>query len=491
MASAPSVAEGAARGAAWNVATTLVTRGTGLVGTLLLTRFVSPRDMGEVSAASVCVLTVTIVTNMRLGQFLIAKKAGPDAAYNAMIAHLVTGVIGLALVIFASHQLGLVFDAPMMTKLVPGLALTALIERAAYVPERVLAREFKFRPLSIARSLGELAYTAVSLASAPFVGVMAVVFGNIVRATVVTGLTIRAASWSEYGRPAPLRWKTIKEMFVYSAPYMLGGIADFAAGRWDNLLIARYFGPRQLGWYNLAYNLAELPTGAVGDQVGDVLFPSFAKLEPERREPALSRAMKLMALLVFPLAVGLAAVSPTVVGVFFDARWQPVAPMLSILSVLSIARSVSWPLVSFMQAQHRQRQLMFLSFFKITVLIGGIMIFARFGPLVTCIGVGGTFVLDTLLVFGLVRVYDGVRILPLMAGLVPVILTCIAMAAGVQGIRTALHGAGLHTSWLTLGVEILVGGIVYVAVAFVVARSTAMDFLTQVKKVVQRRRGTA
>lgn len=484
-----SVGEGAARGAAWNVATTLVTRGTGLVGTLLLTRFVSPRDMGEVSAASVCVLTVTTVTNLKFGQYLIAKKAPPSVAYNAMVVHMGVGVVALALVVLVSRQLGVVFDAPMMTKLVPGLALTALIERAAYVPERVLAREFKFRPLSVARSLGELAYTAVSLACAPFFGVMGVVFGNIVRSVVVTAMTIRAASWSEYGKRAPLDWKAIKEMFVYSAPVMVGGIADFAAGRWDNLLIAHYFGPRQLGMYNLAYNLAEMPTGAVGDQVGDVLFPSFAKLEPERREAALGRAMRLMAILVFPLAVGLGAVAPTVVRVFFDARWVEVGPMLSILSVLSVARTASWPLVSFMQAQHRQRALMTLSLFKIAVLIGSIVVFARFGPLVTCVGVGGTFVLDTILVLFLVRIYDNVRIAPLVGGLVPVLVTCAAMAASVVGVRTILARAGMGASWLSLVLEIVLGGLAYVVTAFVVARPTALDFLEQVKKVIRRKRG--
>lgn len=486
-----SVAEGAARGAAWNVATTLVTRGAGLVGTLVLTRFISQRELGEVSAASICVLTATTLTNLRFGQYLIAKKGTPDVAYNAMVAHVAIGFVALALVVLLRNPLGVFFEAPSMAALIPGFALTAFIERIAYIPERTLVRELRFRPLSLARSAGELTYTAVSLATAPFLGALGVVLGNVCRSIVVTTMTIRAARWEDYGVRAPLRWSTIREMMSYSAPLAVGAIADFAAGRWDNLLITRYFGPRQLGMYNLAYNLAETPSGAVGDQLGDVLFPSFAKLEPERREAGLVRATAMMGLLVFPLAVGLGSVSPTIVAVFFDERWREVGPMLAILSVLSVARSMSWPMVSFMATQHRQRAIMGLSLFKVAVLIGGIMVFARFGPLWTCVGVGFTFLLDTLLVLVLLKAFDGVNLVRLLGGVFRVCLACAAMAGGVVATRMGLAKVGFGPSWFSLGIEIVIGAVVYVAAAFVVAREISFDFLSLVKRVIARKRGGA
>ena len=471
------------------MATTLVTRGAGLVGTLVLTRFIAPAEFGEVSAASVCVLTATTFTHLRFGQYLIAKKGSPEAAFNANVVHVLLGVLAVGIVVLFRDRLGAYFDAPRMGRFIPGFALTALIERFSYVPERTLVRALKFRPLSIARSVGEIAYTVVSLSTAPFFGGMGVVLGNIVRSILVLVMTMRAATWAEYGPRAAIRWSTIKEMWNYCAPLVLGGIAEFASGRWDNLLVSKYFGPRQLGMYNLAYNLADTPTGAVGEQVGDVLFPSFSRLEEERRELALFRATRLMALIVFPLAIGLAAVSPTVVRVFFDARWVDVAPMLAILSVLSIARPVAWPLLSFAQAQHRQRGIMVLSLVKVAMLLGSIVLFARWGTLWTCAGVGLTFLLYAFFCIVLVRVTDKVRILPMLAGLVPVLLACVVMAAAVVGARTGLRSVGLPPGWLSLIIEIIAGAVGYIAAAFVIARSTAMDLLDQVKKVVARKPG--
>src|SRR6202035_2399049 len=52
-----SIERRAARGGAWDMAAGVGTRVVGLVGTLVLTRFIAPADYGEVSAAAVCVLS--------------------------------------------------------------------------------------------------------------------------------------------------------------------------------------------------------------------------------------------------------------------------------------------------------------------------------------------------------------------------------------------------------------------------------------------------
>ncbi len=486
-----SVAEGAVRGAAWNVATTVVTRFAGLVGTLLITRFIAPQELGEVAAASVLVATAMMIAQIRYGNYLIAKNGTPEEAFNAYVVHMITGLVAGGVIIAFRQPLATFFGSPNSAKYVPGFALAAFVERFSYIPERLLTRELKFRPLSLARSVGELTYTAVSLGLAPIMGGAAIVLGNLARYSILTVMIIRAATWKDYGRRAPLKWSTIKAMTSYSIPGALAGIAELAASRWDNLLVSRYFGPRQHGMYNLAYNLADTPTGAVGEQIGDVLFPSFAKIEPERREAALRRATALMALVIFPLGVGLGAVAPTVVQTFFDERWLEVAPMLAILSVLSITKTMAAPLVAFMQAQHRTRPLMLISFAKVIILIGAILVFAPYGPLWTCVGVGATFLIDTLLCVVVIRILDGIKMLGLLGAILPVVITSAIMGGGVYGTRLGLRSLGLGAGWLSLGLEVIAGGLVYVAAAFVVARPLAMDLVSQLMGIIKRKRGKA
>jgi hypothetical protein len=62
------------------------------------------------------------------------------------------------------------------------------------------------------------------------------------------------------------------------------------------------------------------------------------------------------------------------------------------------------------------------------------------------------------------------------------------MGAGVYGTRLGLRTIGLGPGWISLLLEVIAGGVVYVAAAFVVARPLAMDLVGQLKNVIQRRR---
>ena len=155
------------------------------------------------------------------------------------------------------------------------------------------------------------------------------------------------------------------------------------------------FGPSVLGMYNLAYNLADIPASQVGEQVADVLLPSFSHLKPEHRPGALVRAASLLALLMTPMAVGLGAVAPTLVHAFFSPAWQGIAPMLTILATLSIARPISWAVGTFLQASRRTGAAMTLEIMKLGGLLLVMSTLGRLSPLWMCGAAGVAFGLHT------------------------------------------------------------------------------------------------
>ncbi|MBW2735155.1 MAG: oligosaccharide flippase family protein, partial [Deltaproteobacteria bacterium] len=159
----------------------------------------------------------------------------------------------------------------------------------------------------------------------------------------------------------------------------------------DRLLISRFFGPAVAGRYNLAYNLADIPAMHVGEHIGDVLLPSFARMDPEDRAAALTRATRLLALVIFPLAVGLGVIAETVTLTVFDNRWASMAPMLLILSSLSVVRPVGWTVSSFQVASQRPRVVMYLEITKVTMLLASLYVASHFGVLWACLGVGVAF----------------------------------------------------------------------------------------------------
>lgn len=484
-----SIAQKAARGAAWSVVTSLLSRGLGLAGTLILMRFVVPADYGEVSAAYVLVISANTFSTVGVGLYLIANpKAGRAVTFHATVLHLLFGFTAIGGVWLLRERFGPMFDAPDLGKFVPGFALAAILERIAYVPERVLIRDLRFREISIMRTAGELTYTGVSLALGVLGwGGMSIVMGTLARALVKMVITLGLAHWREWAEPHKLDMKTLKTLTAYGLTVYAAGLANLASRRWDNLLVSRFFGPSTLGVYNLAYNLADVPAINVGEQVTDVVMASFAHLPPEKRREALVRTTGVLALVMFPLAVGLGAVAGTLTRTLLGESWKGVAPMLTLLAVLGVSRPIAGALTAYLHASNRPRDVSFIEVSGAVVLLALIATIGRASPIATCIAVGIAFTFKMLVAMFVVRRADGTPVWRFLGQLWAPLLACVPMALAVVGVRHGLGSVGLSAGWAMLGVEIVVGAAAFVGAAFVVAPGPAREVVA----IVRRRAGRA
>ena len=75
-----SVAQRAARGAIWTVASSMGGRAVGVLGTMLMTRFLHPDQIGEVNDAAIVAMSCSWITIWGFGQYAVVKGRGDDAA---------------------------------------------------------------------------------------------------------------------------------------------------------------------------------------------------------------------------------------------------------------------------------------------------------------------------------------------------------------------------------------------------------------------------
>jgi lipopolysaccharide exporter len=469
------------RGVLWTISAGVGSRTIGLVGTLIVTRFVSPPDYGEVTVAAVVVMTANQISTIGFGQFLVARPDAPrSVAFHATVFHVVFGVVAAVVVLAFGGRLGRGLDAPEMFRFLPGLVLSGLLDRVSYVPERVLVRDLRYRTVSASRTAGDLAHSVacVSLAALGWGG-MAIVMGNIARSLVRTTYFVAGVKLRDWLAPSRLSVTVTRQLFAFGVPMSLASLCAFASRRWDNLLVSRFFGPGPTGMYNLAYNLADVPAIQVGEQIGDVLLPSFARMESARRPEALVRSMSMLALVVFPLAIGLGAVAPTLVNAVFDARWRPLAPMLVLLSALSVARPVGWTVESYLQARDRPRTILALEAFKVVMLVLLIATLGRMSPLWTCVAVGVAFATHALACLWVVRRTDGVPLARSLGSLWPALGASAPMVASVLAARHLLRGSGVAHPVECLSVEVLAGVAGYVLGAMAIARAASRELVTR------------
>jgi lipopolysaccharide exporter len=510
------LAKKAVRGAFWTILTGNGARVIGLVGTVLITRFLDPEDYGLASLAAIVIMTANTVSNCGLSQYIVSKpKAGRAAAFHASFYFLLLGVVALGVTLLASGPIARFVNAQGIERYLPGLAVAALLERIGTIQDRILVRDMRFFSVGIQRAVGEIAYSVVSVGLAAlcardsaFGGANALVWGSIAR-SVLRFITLSASTpRAEWLEPCKITWQHTKDLFAFGLPMSVATLFAFGSRKWDNVVFSRQFGPTESGIYNYSYQLADIPATQIGENIGDVLVPSFAQMESEeRRKKALLVSMRMLTLIVAPLAVGLAAVAQPVVHAFFDPRWYGIAAMMPVLSALSVVRPIGWIGSSYLQVKDRPRAIMILEGVKtfgllaLMVAIGRITAGMPGSTLWVCGAVGIAFALNSLSYMWVIRSIDGLSLREQIVPLLPPVLACIPMALAVLGVRS-----GLASLWplppvgapgfraregVELAVEVLVGGVVFVPSAFFLAPSASREFVRLLRTAIDKRRKRA
>ncbi len=478
-----SLARKAVRGAVWNITSGIAARLVTVVGTLALTHLLAPHQIGEVTVAVVLVQSANQFSSLGFGPFVVVNPHLPAASvFQVAALHLGFGLVALAGVTALAGPLAGPFEVPNLADYVPGMAAAVLIARVAVVPERVLVREMRFAPGANARALGEVSYAAVAVGLAALDwGGQAIVMGNVARSVVFTAIILRASDSSLWLRPSRLERDLCRRVFRFGTPLWLGSSASFFSGKWDSVLYSSFFGPTLVGFYTLGYSLADIPTQQVGEHIGDVLVPSFTRLDESAQRHALVRAVALLGLTVFPLAVGLGATAETVVAALFDEQWQDLALYVAILSPLSVARPIGAVIQSLLQARQQTRAVMILEVGKLAAVLGSIAALALLGPLWAAAGVGIGFGLHALASMWFIDASIGVPMWRMVRASAGPLAACVPMVGAVFAVR---HGFGLagRAPIAALALEVIAGGAVYCGSALLLCRTAAADFLGLLRK---------
>ena len=486
----------ATRSVAWTILTSAGSRSIGLIGTLVLTRFLAPDVAGDVSAAHVVCISFNQFLTVGVGVYLIANPTAPRAVtFHATVIHLMLGLLAAALSITFRRPLSPIFDAPGLVPYVPGLALSLVLDRVTFIPEKLLVRGMQFRRVGISRGLGEVTLAVVAVGTARLgAGGFCIVYGNIARSTVNMLMQLSAVDRKEWLDVVPLDKQTLKMLMSYGTIYSLASLASQASRRWDNLVVSRYFGTWTMGAYNLAYNVADVPSIQVGEQIADVLLASLANMEHDRRVNALTRASGLLALIMFPLAVGLGAVGPSLSRVFLDPRWQAVGTMLTVLSALAITRPLTGAMVSYLQVQNRIRAITIIECVNVAIMLVCLVTFGRINYLWACGAIGVAFAARLGLTMYVVRATDDVPMLPILNRQWRPLLACVPMVLAVLAVRHGFYRLGYDQlmgvrAAPLLAAEVVAGALAYIAAAYVIAHKASRDLIELGMNLLRRRRG--
>lgn len=462
-------------------------KSSGIVSQLLLAYLLTPEDFGLI-AISVAVAAAG-GTLFRYGLAQVLVERSPDTATLARSSFWLSmgmSTIAAAMLVVAAPGIATLVDEPEVRNLTWILALTIPLQGASVAPRARLQCDLRFG--TIARING----TQLVLRSA-FTVVLAA-FGLGAYSFALAEVFSSAIELVLYGRHHSLEVTLPRDRSEWPSltrdTLLLGfsGLLGAVVAQGDYFVLGLFATAADVGFYYFAFRLSIQGVVIFTGNVGRVLFPTLARLPScsPRQHAAFVRAVRVLAAVGVPIGmVGLVLGSDLVDAVFQD-RWEDAGPLLQILSVAAVIRSVSDANYHLLTAQGRFRVIFVMSAVNAVTFLLAVAIGAgAAGATGAAVAVAAhAAMVGWAFYYIAVRSSGGTSLeLPrVLAG--PTVASGVGAVAGIA-LSTALgFGEG---EWGRIALTVLFIGITYLPLLAVVSSPTMQQLIVVKEKLVARR----
>ena len=425
-----------AKGAVWILLEKLSTQVVSFVVTMILARLLTPDDYGTVALTTIFFTVAGVLVDGGFGNALIQKKDADDLDFNSVFyLNLTLSVLVYVTLFYVAPLIARFYQVAELTSIVRIAAISLIFNAISAIQNAELTKKMFFH-LSFRVSLITCFTSAICGVSLAFMG-----YGvwALVWATLLSGFVGMIARWFIIAwRP---RWvfsyNRLKPLFAYGWKMAVSALFDQVFVNLNGLLIGKFYTKSDLAYVNKGRSLPPLAMNAVDATLGRVSFPALVLLQDDRvrlRE-AMRRMMRCSTFLVFPLMVGIAACSYSLLRLLFGLQWTPAAPYMMLAS-FSFAL---WPFHTInlkgIMALGRSDVFLKLEIMKKALVLIVILSSFRLGVLVWMSN--SAFVLGPVSV--IINAWPNKKLLNYTLGMqlmdvMPTIFVCVAEAAVVCGI---------------------------------------------------------
>jgi len=328
-------------GGVWMGLTNVLSRGLQIVMVLILANLLTPGQFGLMGIALLVISAINRSTRLGLNDALIYNENKNVNAYlnTAWMLNIGRGIILAGIIFILAPFLSKVFGEPRTASILPVMALGPLVYGFRNPGIVYFKKKLKFRRQFIFEVSGAVAQFVIAVGFA--------VVSQTVWALVVGYL---ATSWTrtitsyflhDYSPRPTFDLSLAKELVDYGKWVTGSHALSFIKNEGDDAFIGWFLAAASLGYYQMAYRLANAPATEISHVVSGVAFPAYSKIQddPEALRSGFLRVVSLSTLIAFPAGIGIAVVAPTFTQVFLGSEWLPMVLTMQLFALYGTCRA--------------------------------------------------------------------------------------------------------------------------------------------------------
>ena len=350
-----------------------ISMGAQLVITMVLARLIAPEDFGLVAIVTVFTGLFSLLSDMGVGVAIVQYRDLTEEDYGALFGFSALLALGLtAAFCAASPLIASFYGDSRLIALCCAASPQLLFATLNMVPSGLMLKERRFDAIGIRLVCATVVSGAVAIGLAlAGAGCYALVVQSALSALIVLAWNLGTRGV----RRVSLRFKgPLRRIFSYSA-YQFGfSLINYFSRNLDNMLIGRFMGSAQLGYYDKAYKLTGYPLSAFSSVIGSVIQPYMAEHqdEPNAIFNCFMRIEKLLSLVGAAVAAVFLCTSSEIIQVFYGPGWESAIPVFSILGVSVYFQMMGNPSGAFFQSLGRTDYMFRVGLINTCITIAGL-----------------------------------------------------------------------------------------------------------------------
>lgn len=308
---------------------------------IILARLLVPEDFGLVASVSPIAAFIGLFQNLGLQQAVIQRKDISEAQLNQVFwMSTFVGIACTVVLCFAAPVAAAFYGDARMTSLTIATALPLLLGSLAALPLALMNRRLQYAQLAI----NDIISAAAGFLATIIAAYMGLGYWSLALSGPTTAiLTLVLAWWTTGWLPDKPVLKVDRDIISFGANLTGFNVVNFFARNLDNILIGKYSGPVELGYYDRAYKLLLFPLRNLTEPLSRVMVPLLSKVQDNKlrfREIYLQTNW-LLAIVTVPGITACAMASQQLVDILFGTEWAAVAPIFAWLGIAGIIQPVN------------------------------------------------------------------------------------------------------------------------------------------------------
>lgn len=371
----------------WSAIDSLGTQAISLVISLTLANLLGPAAFGLVAMLTIFMAIANVFVNSGFSSALIRKTDRSEADFATTFYFILFVSIGCYVLLFISAPyIAQFYQQSELILLTRVIALTIIINTFAAIPRVNLAVSLNFKTQAKCNLIALIVSGTAALILAYLnYGVWALVGQQLILAFVNVLMLNLFVPWCPKQKFSN---NCFRELFGFGSKLLLSGLLDAIYNNVYGLIIGKQFSAAQLGIFNQANRLSNLPAMTLTGIIQKVTYPMLSAMQHDTKKLDASYLLTLQfaAFFIFPVMFGICIIAKPLIAILLGPEWQGSAELLSIIAMALVLYPIHAINLNMLQVKGRSDLFLKLEVIKKAIITVILIITVPMGIKAMCIG---------------------------------------------------------------------------------------------------------